>query len=174
MFTLSQPFAPLDEAGAPPRPSPGRAVLPGDFAGRYRLFANGQWSGALDLKVGARGVVTGQFRSDLHGTTYAVTGPGCDRDPWSSPVRRGPPRARQEFDGYLFGEGKGALAGTVQPPGADLWLLRRARTGAAWLPMGPTLARSPTLTPTAPVRLPWNYGLTARSNSMVGPRHSTP
>ena len=111
LFTLSKAPA-LDDA-AVPRPSPGRAVLPGDFAGRYRLFANGQWSGTLDLKVEAKGVVTGRFRSDLHGTAYAVTGQVATDAPGKLRFSIALPRARQEFDAYLYGEGKGAMAGTL-------------------------------------------------------------
>ena len=46
---------PKAEAGPSSKPSTGRTVLPGDFAGRYRVFANGQWSGTLDLKVEPKG-----------------------------------------------------------------------------------------------------------------------
>ena len=111
LFTFNKPPT-FDEVAAP-RPSPGRAILPGDFNGRYRLFANGQWSGTLDLKVGAKGVVTGRFRSDLHGTAYAVTGQVATDAPGKLRFSIALPRARQEFDAYLFGEGKGAMAGTL-------------------------------------------------------------
>ena len=108
-LTKAPEFAPSEI----PRPSPGRSIVPGDFAGRYRLFANGQWSGTLDLTVVARGVVTGQFRSDLHGTVYPVTGQVAAEAPGLVRFSIALPRARQEFDGYLYGEGKGALAGTL-------------------------------------------------------------
>ncbi len=111
LFTLNKPPT-FDEAAAP-RPSPGRAILPGDFNGRYRLFANGQWSGTLDLNVGPKGVVNGRFRSDLHGTAYAATGQVVAEAPGKVRFSVALPRARQEFDGYLFGEGKGAMAGTL-------------------------------------------------------------
>ena len=111
LFALGR--APTLDAAAAPRPSPGRAILPGDCAGRFRLFSNGQWSGTLDLAVGPRGVVTGSFRSDLHGTAYAVTGQVVGAEPGRVRFAVALPRARQEFDGYLFGEGKGAIAGTV-------------------------------------------------------------
>ena len=54
LFTLAKAPA-CRRPPRPPRPTPGRSVVPADFAGRYRLFANGQWSGTLDLKVEARG-----------------------------------------------------------------------------------------------------------------------
>ena len=95
------------------RPSPGRSILPGDFAGRFRLFANGQWSGTLDLEVGPDGNVNGRFRSDLHMTSYPVTGQIPATPPGLIRFSIALPRARQEFDGYLYGEGKGAMAGTL-------------------------------------------------------------
>lgn len=93
------------------RPSSGRLVVPGDFTGRYRLFANGQWTGSLELTV-TDGDVAGRFRSDQTGTSYAVTGQT------GSPANRirftvTLPRTKLEYDGHLFTDGKGAIAGTV-------------------------------------------------------------
>lgn len=107
-----------DRAPVPDRPpgpalTPGRVVKPTDFAGRFRLFANGQWSGTLDLRVDAAGAATGQFASDLHGTNYPVTGQVAADRPGQLRFAVNVPRTRLEFDGYLFAEGKGAMAGTV-------------------------------------------------------------
>ncbi len=111
LFTLAK--APALDTSRGPQPTPGRAVVASDFAGRYRLFANGQWSGTLDLQVQPRGVVVGRFRSDLHGTAYPVTGQVATDAAQRVRFAIALPRARQEFDGYLWGEGKGAMAGTV-------------------------------------------------------------
>ncbi len=111
LFTLGK--NPTFDDTPAPRPSPGRSIIAGDFAGRYRLFANGQWSGGLDLKVEPKGIISGRFRSDLHGTAYPVTGQVATDAPGKVRFAIALPRARQEFDGYLFGEGKGAMAGTV-------------------------------------------------------------
>jgi hypothetical protein len=111
LFTLAK--APSLDASKPPQPTPGKTVVPGDFAGRYRLFANGQWSGTLDLKVEGRGVVIGQFRSDLHGTTYPVSGQVAADVAQKVFFAIKYPRARQEFEGFLWAEGKGAIAGTA-------------------------------------------------------------
>ncbi len=94
-------------------PTPGRTVVPGDFAGRYRLFANGLWSGVLELKVGAEGAVSGEFRSDLNGTAYPVTGRVAADVPHKVAFRVAYPRVRQDFEGLLWAEGKGAMAGTL-------------------------------------------------------------
>ena len=111
LFTLAR--APAFDTTKAPQPTPGKAVLPADFAGRYRLFANGQWSGTLDLKVEGRGVVNGQFRSDLHGTTYPVSGQVATDAAQKVLFAIKYPRARQEFEGYLWAEGKGAIAGVA-------------------------------------------------------------
>lgn len=102
-----------DPATAASKPSTGRTVLPGDFAGRYRVFANGQWSGTLDLKVEARGVVSGRFRSDQTGTSYPVKGQVSANPPNKVEFAVELPRTRQEFEALLWVEGKGAMAGTM-------------------------------------------------------------
>ncbi|WP_435010364.1 ExbD/TolR family protein [Tundrisphaera lichenicola] len=136
LFTLDR--APQFDDAKVPRPTPGRRVVAADFAGRYRLFANGQWSGTLDLRVEDRGVVRGQFRSDLHGSAYPVTGQVAADVPQLVRFSISFPRARQEFEGYLWGEGKGAMAGTAS-------LLERTfgffalREGAQFAPDGQDL-----------------------------------
>ncbi len=112
LFAVSK----LPEARAgvvPTGPTPGRTVVPGDFAGRYRLFANGLWSGVLELKVGEKGTVSGGFRSDLNGTSYPVTGQVAADVPHKVVFRVSYPRVRQDFEGLLWAEGKGAMAGTL-------------------------------------------------------------
>lgn len=111
LYTLER--SPLAPDAGPDKPSPGRAVIPGDFAGKYRLFANGQFSGSLELRVGEGGVITGQFRSDQTGSSYKVTGQAAGDAPQQVQFSIQFPRARQDFNGRLFTEGKGALAGTM-------------------------------------------------------------
>jgi len=98
---------------APGRPSSGRTVQPGDYAGRYQLIANGQWSGTLDLTVGATGTVSGRFRSDLNGSVYAVTGQVTVEAPKKIGFDVQFPQARQTYEGLLWTEGKNAFAGTL-------------------------------------------------------------
>lgn len=111
IYTLEQP--PPAARAEPGKPSPGRSVLPRDFDGRYRLVANGQWSGLLELESGDRGVITGRFRSDQTGQSYRVSGQVEPGDPSLIRFSVVLPRARQEFEGRLFTEGKGAIAGTM-------------------------------------------------------------
>src|SRR5262249_13048284 len=109
MFTLARSPIPSAGAGAP-GPTGGRAGIPGGFGGRYRWFANGQWSGTLELAVGDRGAVSGQFRSDLNGAIYPVKGQVAPDTPQRLRFTVAYPRARHDFDGYLWTEGKGAMA----------------------------------------------------------------
>jgi hypothetical protein len=95
-------------------PSPGKTVVPADFAGSYHLDANGQWSGRLELKVDDASAVTGRFRSDQTGNSYAVTGRAAFETPHRIVFSIELPRSRLEFDGRLWTEGKHAIAGTVQ------------------------------------------------------------
>jgi hypothetical protein len=97
----------------PGTPSAGRAVLPGDFAGRYKLMANGQWSGTLTLAVDPTGTVTGHFRSDRNGSAYPVTGKVASEVPQKIDFSVQFPRARQSYEGFLWTEGKNAIAGSV-------------------------------------------------------------
>jgi hypothetical protein len=112
LFALAR--APAPDPTKPPQPTPGRAVVPADFAGRYRLFANGQWSGTLDLKVEDKGEVSGQFRSDAHGASYPVTGLVASDAPNKVTMAVKFPRSQGDFEGYLWTEGKGAMAGTFR------------------------------------------------------------
>jgi hypothetical protein len=112
LFVLTR--APAPDPTKPPQPTPGRAVVPTDFAGRYRLFANGQWSGTLDLQVMDRGEVSGQFRSDAHGSSYPVRGQVAADAPNKVTLAVKFPRSQGDFEGYLWTEGKGAMAGTFR------------------------------------------------------------
>lgn len=111
LYSLTAPLQGASNTGS--RPTIGRGVLPSDFQGRYRLYANGQWSGLLELKVDGEGVVSGRFRSDLNGTAYPVSGKVSAEVPHRIGFAVKYPRTEQEFEGLLWTEGKGALAGTL-------------------------------------------------------------
>jgi hypothetical protein len=111
LYSLTKPLPGVKNAVS--RPTIGRGVLPSDFRGRYHLYANGQWSGLLELKVDGAGMVSGRFRSDLNGTAYPVTGKVSAEVPHRISFTVKYPRTEQEFEGLLWTEGKGALAGTL-------------------------------------------------------------
>jgi hypothetical protein len=111
LFTLDKPL-PTPPA-SPGKPSPGRTVEPGDFAGRFRLIANGQWSGTLELAVDQAGTVTGHFRSDRNGSAYPVAGKVAAEVPQKIDFSVQFPRAQQTYTGFRWTEGKNAIAGSV-------------------------------------------------------------
>ena len=111
VFTVQKPLP----AGPPrPGPSPGRAVIPSDFAGRYRLHADGRWSGLLELQVGDDRTVTGHFRSEPNGTAYEIKGEVAAETPQKLTFTVRFPRTEQEYEAYLWTEGKRAMAGTFK------------------------------------------------------------
>jgi hypothetical protein len=111
LYTLESP--PPSPAATPGKPSRGRAVLRGDFAGRYQLMANAQWSGMLMLAVDDAGAVSGHFRSDRNGSAYPVTGQVAAETPHQIEFTVQFPRARQTYQGLMWTEGKNTIAGTL-------------------------------------------------------------
>jgi hypothetical protein len=109
IITVSKPIAVAPAAAGP---SAGKAVLPGDFNGRYRLTADGRWSGLLELQVGADREISGRFRSEPNGTSYPVAGQVVPETPQKAHFTIKFPRSEQQYDAFLMTEGKNALAGT--------------------------------------------------------------
>ena len=114
LFTLSKPL-PIEKTR--PGPSPGKAIIPSDFAGRYRLFADGRRSGLLDLQLGEGRAIAGHFRSEEKGTTYEVKGEIAVDAPQKLVFILKFPQAEQAYEAYLWTEGKNALAGTFTMQG---------------------------------------------------------
>jgi hypothetical protein len=100
-------------------PSEGRVVRPADFSGRFRLAANGQWSGLLELAVDPAGSITGSFQSDASGSAYPVTGKVDPQLHQKAQFAIQFPRARQDYQGVLWTEGKQVIAGTLTMLGRD-------------------------------------------------------
>jgi hypothetical protein len=109
LFSLTRPVK-LEDSN--PGPSAGKAVLPGDVSGRYRLHTDGRWSGLLELRVDEARVISGQFRSEPNGTSYPIRGQVAAEPPYRATFTVKFPRTEQEFDAYLFTNGKWAIAGT--------------------------------------------------------------
>jgi hypothetical protein len=117
MATMAKPpNLPPTAAGLP---SEGIIARPGDFAGRFRLLANGQWSGLLELTVDPSGVVFGTFSSEASGAVHAVTGKVDGKSHEKIQFSIAFPRARQDYQGILWTEGKNVFAGTVTMLGRD-------------------------------------------------------
>lgn len=109
---LYSPKARVTPASAASGPSPGRAVLPADFSGRFRLYSDGRWSGLLELEVAPDRQVTGRFRSEANGTSYPVTGEVKLDPPNKLLFKVKFPRTEQDYDALLWTEGKHAFSGT--------------------------------------------------------------
>lgn len=97
----------------PGLPSEGRVVIPTDFSGRFRLVANSQWTGSLELTANAMGSVTGKFQSDASGSISSVTGTIDPAMPSKIAFTIDFPRAKQEYQGLLWTEGKNAITGSM-------------------------------------------------------------
>jgi hypothetical protein len=111
LYTLEKPLPSPEKV--PGKATAGAGVQPGDFAGRYYLIANGQWSGTLELVVNDTGVVSGHFRSDKNGSSYPVTGKVAGEFAQKIDFSVQFPRARQDYQGLLWTEGKNAIAGSL-------------------------------------------------------------
>ncbi len=109
LFTFSKVLPRTAVAGGP---SSGKAILPGDFNGRWKLSADGRWSGLLELAVDDERQITGRFRSEANGTAYPVTGEVTPEAPQKAIFKVKFPRTTQEYAAYLFTEGKNELAGS--------------------------------------------------------------
>jgi hypothetical protein len=124
----------LPKAAAPDAgPTPGKAVVPADVAGRYRLQADGRWTGLLELNVSAEPghAVTGRFRSEPGGTSYPVRGAVDPAEPGAVAFTIQFPRTEQEYAGRLWTEGKWAIAGTFTMLGRTHGFFA-VREGAKW------------------------------------------
>lgn len=133
---------------APGIPSEGRLVRPADFSGRFRLAANGQWSGLLELAVDPAGLVTGSFQSDASGSAYPVTGKVDPQLHQKVQFAIQFPRARQDYQGVLWTEGKQVIAGTLAMLGHDFSFVA-IREGSR-LDLGAEAGASASLTPGKP------------------------
>ncbi|GAC1449703.1 MAG: hypothetical protein NVSMB9_33690 [Isosphaeraceae bacterium] len=93
-------------------PSPGRAILPTDFAGRYRLFADGRSAGLLEIEVAPDRTLTGKLRSEPNGSSYPLSGAIASARPHHATFTLKFPRTEQTYQAYLGTEDKNVLAGT--------------------------------------------------------------
>lgn len=111
LFTLEKP--PILPKAAAGKVSAGRKVELGDFAGRFRLYANAQWSGVVDWKVDDQKNLTGEFRSDRNGQAYKVLGKVGEGAPHKLRFAIEFPRSRQDYEGWLWTNGKSGFSGSM-------------------------------------------------------------
>jgi hypothetical protein len=111
---LYAPTRPIPAEPGQAGPTPGKVVVPHDFAGRYKLFADGRWSGLLEIQVADDRAVTGHFRSEPNGTSYPVSGEVSAEVPNKVAFKVKFPRTEQAYEGLLWTDGKWAIAGTFQ------------------------------------------------------------
>jgi hypothetical protein len=109
LYSVSKPIAVAETAG---KPSRGAGVVASDATGRYTLYADGRWSGLLELIVSDDRQITGRFRSEPGGNSYSVRGEVASDPPNKLTFTIKFPRTEQEYEGFLWTEGKWGLAGT--------------------------------------------------------------
>lgn len=87
-------------------------VLPEDFAGSWKVNADGRWTGEWRLKVNESGHVTGTFVSDESRNTYDLSGQmGSAAHNMKLDVFLA--NAQLAVDAYLWTKDKSMMAGTV-------------------------------------------------------------
>ncbi len=109
LFRITKPL--VAETSEQTGPSAG-PVVPEDFAGNFRLLANGKWSGRLIIHVTKSSEVVGSYVSDQTGADYPVKG-FVARPAHHIKFNIELPMAKQEFDGHLWTQGKNVFAGTM-------------------------------------------------------------
>lgn len=93
------------------------AISVADFTGKYRLAADGRWSGLLTITVDDGGNVKGTYVSEQSGRAYDVKGQV------GNPTNRIKftvtfPMTRQEFDGYMWTRKRTRISGVTQMEGS--------------------------------------------------------
>lgn len=115
LFLVAAPLVP-PSPGSPKRKFSQGAVKVEDFAGKYRLEADGRWSGILTFTLAGNEELTGTYLSDQTGQTYTVTGKV------GNPAHRATfkisfPMTEQEFEGYLWSRDRNRLSGITRMEG---------------------------------------------------------
>jgi hypothetical protein len=106
--------APAAESAEKGRPSPRdhEGVLPADFAGTWKVDADGRWIGTWELEVDEDGNAEGKFLSQETQSTYPVTGK-LGGQPNLMKLEVEFANATQSIDAYLWSRDRSAMAGTA-------------------------------------------------------------
>ncbi len=97
-------------------PSDHDGVVALDFAGTWKLNADGRWLGELDLKINEAGRATGSFTSDESKNAYEISGQ-TGSTPHNLKLEVFLANTQLSVDGYLWTKDKSQMAGTVTMSG---------------------------------------------------------
>lgn len=112
LYAVGRPLVKSNTEAAGKRKFGQGAIQADDFAGDYRLEADGKWSGNVTLKVDESGMVTGTYISDETGQTYDISGrTGNPNNRITFKISF--PMTQQEFEGYLWSRNRSRIAGVT-------------------------------------------------------------
>ncbi len=116
LVVLNGSQLPAVEKSAKHDPNDHEGVVALDFAGTWKLNADGRWLGELDLKVNEAGRATGSFTSDESKNSYEISGQ-TGSTPHNLKLEVFLANTQLSVDGYLWTKDKSQLAGTVTMSG---------------------------------------------------------
>ena len=116
LVVLNGSQLPPAEKTAKHDPNDHEGVVALDFAGTWKLNADGRWLGELDLKVNEGGRATGSFTSDESKNAYELSGQ-TGSTPHNLKLEVFLANTQLSVDGYLWTKDKSQMAGTVTMTG---------------------------------------------------------
>lgn len=111
---------PVDKATG--KPADHEGVEAGDFAGTWKVDADGRWTGEWRLKIAENGRATGSFVSKDLQNTYDITGQ-ISGTPHNLKLDVFLANAQMQVDAYLWTTDKSKMAGTVTLTGRKFGFL---------------------------------------------------
>ena len=126
--SLFTPRKPVPEQRTQAGPSAGKSVLPGDFAGRFQLQADGRWSGLLELEVPEGRRLTGRFL--LREQRIVLQAERRSPLETKATFTIAFPRTEQVYEAFLWTEGKNAMAGTFTMQGRTYGFVATRESGS--------------------------------------------
>jgi hypothetical protein len=112
LVLLSGTMLPPPEKTAKHDPAAQEGVVPEDFAGSWRVDADGRWKGEWELKVTDNDRITGTFVSDESQNRYEISGQ-FGATPHNIKLDVFLANTQMQVDGFLWTKDKSQLAGTI-------------------------------------------------------------
>lgn len=112
LYALNGSAVPAPDAAATHDPLSHDGIEPMDFAGSWRLNADGRWQGRWDLVVDPEGRITGRYVSGDTQSEYKLKG-RISGSPHRLLLEVELANATQEYECYLWTTDKSAMAGTT-------------------------------------------------------------